>query len=70
MILLDGREMSVEAAAIALQNWTIGRTPEALHPPFDIRYPYEVAVTLGPMGKTVKGGYQDIMALQRLVNRK
>lgn len=43
MILLDGREMSVEAAALALANWTIGRTPEALQPPFDIRYPYEVS---------------------------
>lgn len=43
----------------------LGQIPRTLHPPFDIRYPYEVAL----MNKQnecvgiIAGGYRDLLAL-------
>lgn len=47
------------------KNLHLGQIPRTLHPPFDIRYPYEVAL----MNKDnecvgiVSGGYKDLLAL-------
>ena len=43
----------------------LGQIPRTLHPPFDIRYPYEVALMNkdNEYAGIVSGGYKDLLAL-------
>ena len=43
----------------------LGQIPRTLHPPFDIRYPYEVALLdrSNECVGIISGGYRDLLAL-------
>ena len=43
----------------------LGQIPRTLHPPFDIRYPYEVALMNKDNERVgiISGGYKDLLAL-------
>ena len=46
----------------------VGEFPEALQPPFEINFPFAVAAESATDCIEIKGGYQAISALQRMVN--
>lgn len=70
--IINGKEyiFPIEEAASRLSGlgMKVGRFPEALSVPYEIEFPFAVGAANEEFDVEVRGGYKEILALQKLVN--